>query len=53
MHLSAATDNYFTAPYFGTEIGAESAYYSKVDFCCPGMFSIPELEIYTVSFFSF
>lgn len=51
IHLPATTDNCFTAPYFGTKIGAESAYYNKVDFCCPGMFNIPELEI--CSFFLF
>lgn len=52
IYLPATTDTRFTAPYFGTEMGAESAYYSKADFCCPGMFSFPELEIYMVYFFS-
>lgn len=30
IHLPAATDTCFTAPHFGTEIGAESAYYSRL-----------------------
>lgn len=37
--------------YFGTEMSTEPAYYSRVDFCCPVIFTAPELEICTVSYF--